>query len=150
MIALLDVNVLVALAWPNHVYHHAAREWFRSHQRQGWATCPFTQNEFIRISSNSRIIPEAKSPQEAALLLRDLIALEVHVSWAEETSLLDDRWVKLNRILAHRQVNDAHLLALALRHEARLATFDRGVLDFVPEGMEVERAVQLIPPVQPE
>ena len=90
MIALLDVNVLLALAWPNHVHNHAARKWFRTHRRQGWATCPSTENGFIRISSNSRIIPEAKSPQEAALLLRDLIALEVHVSWAEETSLLGE------------------------------------------------------------
>ena len=26
--ALLDVNVLIALAWPNHVHHAAARAWF--------------------------------------------------------------------------------------------------------------------------
>ena len=28
MIALPDVNTLIALAWPNHVHHDAARSWF--------------------------------------------------------------------------------------------------------------------------
>lgn len=28
MIRLLDVNVLVALAWPNHVHHEAVQAWF--------------------------------------------------------------------------------------------------------------------------
>ena len=28
MVALLDVNVLVALAWPNHVHHTQAHRWF--------------------------------------------------------------------------------------------------------------------------
>lgn len=144
MIALLDVNVLVALAWPNHVHHLAGRKWFRWQQGQGWATCPSTENGFVRVSSNSRILPEAKTPTEAALLLRALIALDGHVSWPEETSVLEDSQVSLNRILTHRQVSDAHLLALALKHAGRLATFNRGILNLVPDGMDAERAVQLI------
>ncbi len=28
MVALLDVNVIVALAWPNHVHHESAHRWF--------------------------------------------------------------------------------------------------------------------------
>ena len=40
MTALLDVNVLIALAWPNHVHHVAARAWFEEHREEGWATCP--------------------------------------------------------------------------------------------------------------
>jgi predicted nucleic acid-binding protein len=30
MSSLLDVNVLLALAWPNHVHHAASRTWFAS------------------------------------------------------------------------------------------------------------------------
>ena len=29
MVYLLDVNVLIALAWPNHVHHAAAHTWSR-------------------------------------------------------------------------------------------------------------------------
>ena len=32
MIALPDVNVLIALAWPNHVHHDAARSWFATNR----------------------------------------------------------------------------------------------------------------------
>jgi predicted nucleic acid-binding protein len=46
---LLDVNVLIALAWPNHVHHDLAQTWFERNRRHGvwprWtqvfaASCP--------------------------------------------------------------------------------------------------------------
>ena len=142
MIALLDVNVLVALAWPNHIYHAPARKWFRGQREMGWATCPTTENGFIRVSSNVRVVPEAKSPREAALFLRDLIKLDRHVFWPEEASVIDDRWISIDAIHTHRQVTDAHLLSLALRRQGRLATFDRGILQLLPD--ENNEAILLI------
>ncbi|MCC6764048.1 MAG: hypothetical protein IT293_05225 [Deltaproteobacteria bacterium] len=49
--ALLDTNVLLALAWPNHQHHSAAHGWFAARAKKGWATCAFTQLGFIRLSS---------------------------------------------------------------------------------------------------
>ncbi len=144
MIALLDVNVLVALAWPNHIYHSLARQWFREQKKVGWATCPTTENGFIRVSSNARVIPEAKSPLEAVLFLRSLIAFEGHVFWPEESSVIDDRWIGVEKIHTHHQITDAHLLSLALRHQGCLATFDRGIARLVPEDRKAENAVVLI------
>lgn len=40
--ALLDINVLLALAWPSHQHHAAAHGWFARESRHGWATCAFT------------------------------------------------------------------------------------------------------------
>lgn len=40
-------------------------------------------------------------------------------------------------IVGHRQVTDAHLLALARRHGGRLVTFDAGLLA-LDEGRDVE------------
>lgn len=145
MIALLDVNVLVALAWPNHVHHQAARVWFRSQRNLGWATCPTTQNGFIRVSSNNRVIPEAKSPQEAALLLRRLTEIGGHKFWAEDSSLLEEKWVPLQRIRTYQQVTDAHLLTLALIRGGCLATFDRGISRIVPDHAETAHVLDLIP-----
>jgi toxin-antitoxin system PIN domain toxin len=79
MICLLDVNLLVALAWPNHVHHAAALGWFRRNQATGWATCPLTQSGFVRVSSNSAMVSDARSPQEAIQLLRRIVALPHHV-----------------------------------------------------------------------
>ena len=145
MIALLDINALIALAWPNHVHNRAAREWFRSQRRHGWATCPMTQSGFIRVSSNSRITPEARTPQEAAILLRQLTTVPSHTFWTDDCSLLDENWLTLDRITTHHQVTDAHLFVLALSHDGCLATFDRGITRLVPDGMDPGKALQLIP-----
>jgi predicted nucleic acid-binding protein len=48
---LLDVNVLLALAWPNHQFHAAALRELQP-RRGRWATCALTQLGFIRLSSN--------------------------------------------------------------------------------------------------
>lgn len=44
---LLDVNVLLALAWPNHLHHGLAQSWFRKSLTDGWATCSLTELGFI-------------------------------------------------------------------------------------------------------
>ena len=67
MVRLLDINLLIALAWPSHVHHRQAHAWFAENAPSGWATCPFTQCGFVRISSNPQIIPEADSPHQDAL-----------------------------------------------------------------------------------
>ena len=40
---LLDVNVLIALAWPNHLHHAVALSWFEANVESGWATCAVTE-----------------------------------------------------------------------------------------------------------
>ena len=50
---LLDVNVLIALLDPIHVHHQKVTNWYLGHCRDGWATCPLTENGFIRIFGHS-------------------------------------------------------------------------------------------------
>ena len=64
--ALLDINVLLALAWPDHQHHAAAHGWFAQESRLGWATCAFTQLGFIRLSSNPAYTSGAVIPVETA------------------------------------------------------------------------------------
>ena len=50
MIHLLDVNVLIALGDSNHPHRAAALQFFeKCATLEGWATCPLTENAFIRI-----------------------------------------------------------------------------------------------------
>ncbi|HKC25464.1 MAG TPA: VapC toxin family PIN domain ribonuclease, partial [Thermoanaerobaculia bacterium] len=44
MIALLDVNLLIALFDAAHVHHTPAQAWLARNRSLGWATCPITQN----------------------------------------------------------------------------------------------------------
>ena len=134
MISLPDVNVLVALAWPNHVHHERARSWFEGNHRQGWATAPVTESGFVRVSSNRRVTPAATRPEAAILLLREMTALPGHAFWADDISIARSRWIAAERLLGHGQVTDAHLVALALRRRGKLVTFDRGVVEVLPPG----------------
>lgn len=142
--SLLDVNVLVALAWPNHVHHEAAAAWFQKARKAGWATCPTTQAGFVRASSNARAIPGAVSPRDAFGVLERITALPEHRFYADDIDLSTSSLVFRERIVGFRQVTDAHLLAVAVRNGGRLATFDRALLDLVPSGTDPDDAVVLL------
>lgn len=144
-VALLDVNLLVALAWPNHIHHARAHAWFGRRRSEGWATCPLTQSGFVRVSSNRRVIPEAKTPGEALVVLRRILDRPHHQFWHDDVSLARSPEVGVDRIVGYRQVTDAHLLALAIRRGGTLATFDRGIADLVAESYDPEAVVELIP-----
>lgn len=119
---LLDVNVLLALAWPNHQFHATAQDWFCTHCSQGWATCAVTQLGFVRLSSNPAFTSAAVSPFEAAALLKGLCAHPQH-AFVESDSIA--ALTDLSVAFGHRQVTDAYLLALANSKGLRLATFDQ-------------------------
>ncbi|QSZ05957.1 hypothetical protein J3P71_13635 [Rhizobium leguminosarum] len=55
MTFLFDVNVLIALFDPHHLYHEPAHRWFRSLDRDSWATCPLTENGVARILGKSKL-----------------------------------------------------------------------------------------------
>jgi uncharacterized protein len=125
---LLDVNLLISLAWPNHVHHQAALHWFRDLTPQPWATTPVTESGFVRISSNRSAIPTAVTPAEALTLLSRIRKVPNHVFLPDDLeAVVGEGHLPSSRIVTHRLVTDAHLLALARRHGARLATLDRGI-----------------------
>lgn len=132
--ALLDVNVLVALAWDAHVHHHVAREWFARAREDGWATCSITETGFVRVSANPVVLPAAISVRAARDVLLALRSVGVHRFLADDVAMVDG---DVPQIGGHRQVTDAHLLALARRHGVALATFDAGVADLA-DGQGVE------------
>jgi toxin-antitoxin system PIN domain toxin len=137
--ALPDVNVLVALAWPNHVHHRAAWAWFDREAPAGWATAPVTELGFVRVSSNPRAIPAAGSPREAVIVLARICDRGRHEFWADDVRLLHER---VERLATHRQVTDAHLLALARRRDGVLVTSDRGLRELAGPGL-ADRVVLL-------
>ena len=120
-IALLDTNVLLALAWPNHQHHAQAHAWFAAKAKKGWATCALTQLGFIRLSSNPAYTANAVSPQDAAALLGQWTRLKAHRFWSSPKA--DDPAIYA-RAIGHQQVNDAWLVEVARRNDSRLVTLD--------------------------
>lgn len=141
MVSLLDVNLLVALVWPNHVHHQRARVWFAKNQSAGWATCPVTESGLIRVSSNHRVTPESLTPREAVAVLQQVVSLPHHHFWEDAISFVSTPYLELNRLQGYRQVTDAHLLAIARSHGGRLATLDGGVRSLLPAKLAAECVV---------
>lgn len=124
MTLLLDVNVLVAIAWPQHVHHRSAREWFVADGGRQWATAPVTEAGFIRVSCNPRVIPEARTPAEAGAFLDTLREFAAWEFWPDAVRMS----TSLLAVTGYRQVTDAHLLQLAHEHGGAVATFDAGLV----------------------
>lgn len=125
-VALLDVNVLVALFDPEHVHHEAAHRWFGKKRTQGWATCPITENAMVRILSTAAYSDPPETPAAVIGRLRQFCESGNHEFWADEFSLRDLHSAK-GHALANRQLTDVYLLALARHRNGRLTTFDRSI-----------------------
>jgi toxin-antitoxin system PIN domain toxin len=122
--ALLDVNVLIALLDREHVDHRRASTWLKTYLVHGWATCPLTENGFVRVLSSPRY-PNPVPPVQGVALLARATAGPEHEFWPDEVSLLDSSVIAAERVHGPRQVTDAYLLALAVARGGRLVTFDR-------------------------
>jgi uncharacterized protein len=123
-----DVNLLLALAWPNHQFHHQATSWFSSRDDLPWHTCAVTQLGFVRLSSNPAFTPYAKTPLESALLLGAMVRHPQHRYVAECAPLDREPFTRIARNLhGHKQVTDAYLAAVAHEHGLALVTFDRRI-----------------------
>ena len=123
---LLDVNVLIALAWPNHVHHGEALRWFETKAVKGFRTCPMTQAGFVRISSNPSFVANPPGPLDAMALLTRITKLPGHDFWPDDLSLTE-AFGPVPVLATHRHVTDGYLLALAAAHDGVLATLDRGI-----------------------
>ena len=141
-VCLLDVNVLIALADPMHVHHEAAHNWFAASGGREWATCPLTENGFVRIAGHPNY---PNRPGEVGAVLEILAQARKapgHHFWADDICILDA--LVTDALITHAQITDVYLLALAVGHQGRLATLDpripAGAVHGGPEAPEVIRA----------
>lgn len=96
------------------------------------------------LSSNPKIIRDAVPPRDAVAMLGRLTALPEHKFWPDEPAVTDAAPFTSLALVGHRQVTDAYLLALALHHDGKLATLDRGVPELIAERAERARWVELV------
>lgn len=135
MTRLLDVNVLLALAWPTHEHHGVARKWFMAVAADGWATTPVVELGMVRIASNPRLSPRRLTPATA---IDWLMQLRRYGSWR----LIPDDAIDViapdiaAQLRGHNQVMDAHLLTLARANNVRLVTFDKALCRLAADDVE--------------
>lgn len=143
MIHLLDVNVLIALCDPAHVNAPDARRFYQNDLIGGeWATCPIVENGLLRIFGSGKYPGGPGSPQAARSLFVSLWnQTPRHHFWSDDVSMIDSETFR--RLPASEDLTDIYLLALAVKHGGRFATFDHGIdPGLVPGG---EKALYLLP-----
>lgn len=139
---LLDVNTLLALLDPRHVFHDAAHRWAASSDTAHWLTCPLVQNGALRVASQPGYPNTLGTVRAVRTVLGDFANHPRHAFVPDDVSLLADEVVKPER-LTPATLTDLYLLLLAQRHGAKLATFDRRVpVDAIDGGAE---AIEVIP-----
>ena len=146
MRALLDVNVLIALLDAERDCHESAREcreWFKVNRWFGWASCPLTENGVVRFMTlPSYRKPLQRKAEDVIGALRLTRESSDHRFWADDLSRSDPNVFTANRIRGSKQITDIYLLALAVKHNGWLATFDTRIsLDAVVGATPAHLAV---------
>lgn len=145
MIYLLDVNLLIALAWPSHIHHLQAQDWFARRGSKNWASCPMSQAGFVRISSNPKFIDGAVSPLEAISLLKTVTRSPKHQFWPDDVNVVDTTSFSFTHLVGHRQVTDAYLLSLVMAHGGKLGTLDSAIGSLLPDESSRKKHLEIIP-----
>jgi toxin-antitoxin system PIN domain toxin len=143
--ALLDVNVLIALFDADHVHHEIAHDWFEDHRESGWATCPLTENAFVRILSNPARGGELTRAPELVDRLRTFCASGHHEFWPDSISLLDERLFNAALVRGHKHLTDIYLLGLAVKRGGCLVTLDQNVRLGAVKGASRDSMVVIAP-----
>lgn len=126
MRALFDVNVLIALFQPDHIHHTRVHQWWETNQHQGWASCPITENGFVRIISQ----PKYPAPQTVLTAINLLNMAKVatdHEFWPDSLSILDQNSFAFTAASRHDQIADSFLLALATKNDGCVVTLDQNI-----------------------
>ena len=128
MRSLLDINVVIALLDPDHIFQERAHQWWSENCGRGWASCPLTENGVVRIMSTAGYRQNMRfTPNDVIVRLREFIDITDHEFWPDEISLLDEKIFASDRIHTPKQITDLYLLALATKHRQRLVTLDQGI-----------------------
>ena len=139
---LLDINLLLALSDPMHVHHESAHLWFAETGQRAWATCPLTENGFIRIASHPNYPNRPGDVPAVLAIFRRLCEAPGHRFWSEDVSIL--QILEPPALITHTQITDVYLLGLAVQKSGKLATFDRRIpADAVRGGRQ---ALEIIAP----
>ena len=120
---LLDMNVIIALGMIEHALHARVLAWLRAEPSPQLITCSITELGFVRVLAQTPAYDT--SVARAQKLLREIKTIRgLSFVFVSDSNGADDLpgWVKTGK-----QTTDGHLMQLAAKHDAVLATLDRGI-----------------------
>ena len=118
---LLDVNALLARAHVAHAAYRATSDWMTALPAGAEVcTCSIVEIGFLRVAVQARLQPDIATARRALADLKvsaHLILLSDDIGAAALPAY----------VTRPAEITDGHLLALARRHGAKLATLDTGI-----------------------
>ncbi|MBK8867533.1 MAG: hypothetical protein KBF43_14990 [Dermatophilaceae bacterium] len=124
-VILFDVNALVALTLTTHQHHGAAHR-FLAGLPGHWATCPLTESSLFRLLLNPAVTGSQRAVGDITAIVRGIRAERRWRFLTDDASLADPD-ITTEVLMGHHQVTDLHLVNVAARHGAVLATFDAAI-----------------------
>jgi toxin-antitoxin system PIN domain toxin len=126
-VIVVDANVLLYAVNESSAHHRRARAWLDG-ALNGQETLGFSWTvllAFLRLSTHPRVFPRPLAIPDAAAIVRDWLAQTVAVAVHPTPRHIDVLAGLLSESGAFGNlVNDAHLAALAIEHNAVLISFD--------------------------
>jgi len=118
---LLDVNVLLALTWDQHIHHAIAHQRFA--ELDTWSTCATTEAGLLRLLLTEPVVGRKVTGGEA---LGQIAAIRQVAGWSflSDSASLAAPVIDTRVLMGRRQVTDLQLVNLAAANQRRLATFD--------------------------
>lgn len=142
MTFLLDVSVLIALHYPDHIAHERVSESFRADWGYDWASCPITENGFFRVISQPGF-PADVTLEDARAVFAETISQSQHTFWSDDISLRDPALFDWGHIQGHRQITDIYLIGLAARHDGKFVTLDQRLNGNAIRNAQAELIIQI-------
>lgn len=119
---LIDASLLIAAVVREHESHELANRWLT--QNDQIALCPIVEGALVRF-----LVRLGERCETAVEILRRLHAMPGWRVVPDDISYVD---VGLTSVRGHRQVTDAYLVGLAVRHGLRVTTLDAGLHSLHP------------------
>jgi predicted nucleic acid-binding protein len=134
---LLDINVLLAFVYDEHVFHHRVSRWIKHVESEKspiprFATCSITELGFIRIAGRKAGLAENLTVARADLRRAKAVLGLVLLGDGLDGNRLPGWVTKAD------QTTDGHLVELAAAHQVQLATLDKGIPGavLIPEHLD--------------
>lgn len=125
MTDLPDVNVWLALADGNHVFHQKARRYWQIQSSPDIAFCRITALAFLRLSTHPKVLSRPLTLDEAWDIYQRYRS-EEKVGFIEDSLEVDTGFMALSRMdgFVHHLWTDCYLSALAQFRNCRIISFD--------------------------
>jgi uncharacterized protein len=139
---LVDINILVAAARPDHAQHLIAQKWlvdFLANQPANpplLLTMPVVAG-FVRLVTNPRVFKTPTTPVEALACVKKWLE-HPGVHWVQKSAEWDSFQTLISdKNLAGNEIPDAWLASLAISLSEPFVTFDKGFRQLLPRSLLV-------------